>query len=184
MKMFGKFIFLFLLPIYLFFVVQILTANAQKLSADAGAKPSDAENEMLQPTDLFIDFPAVDWTMTYDDAKKAVEKKSAYPTGGRVDSELAWDGKFNGMDGRGTIFFKDSKSISQIGAIIYAMAKRRELFDQLAKKITEKHGVPEMDEETSVDISKLWKLKNNYTIELRLIKDDNSPVIEIHWVKR
>ena len=63
------------------------------------------------------------------------------------------------------------------------MDKRPEIYEKLKKRISEKHGAPDTSEETGIDISNLWKLKNGYVLELRSIKDEDSPVIDIHWVK-
>lgn len=173
-----KYVFLLLLSAFPLFISQTLPANAQSIAID-----KKVTDEMIQPTDLFADFPEIKWEMGFAEAKSAIDKKSKYPAARQAESALVWEGPFDGVDGRGTIVFDENKCISQIGAIIYAMDKRTSIFEQLQKKISEKHGAPTSSEETSVDISNLWRMKSGYVIELRSIKDEESLVIDIHWVK-
>jgi hypothetical protein len=134
---------------------------------------------MIQPADLFSDFPAVHFGMTYDAVKSAVEKTGAHPGGNK--NEMAWDGKFGEYQGRATVHFKEERAV-QISVVQYAMAKRAEVFEKWAKQISDKHGVAE-DTDTSDVKSKLWRLKTGIAIELRLVKDDDSPVVDVRWVK-
>jgi hypothetical protein len=100
---------------------------------------------MIQPSDLFPDFPAIRFGMSYQDVKKAVESKGAHAGGNQ--NELAWDGKFGDFNGRGTVHFKERLAV-QISVVTYAMEKRTELFEQWSKKFTERHGAAE-DTDTS-----------------------------------
>lgn len=137
----------------------------------------------IQPSDFFVAFPDLRFGMSFPEAKKLIEKTGASPVAfGSSQSELTWDAAFNKMNGRATVFFKDAEGLSEIAVLVYAMDKRRELFEEWSKKILEKQGAP-TESDTSQATSRLWKLKTGFTIELRLIKDENSPVVDIHWVK-
>lgn len=139
---------------------------------------------MLEPSDLFTDFPEVRLGMSFPGAKKALEKSGAHPVAFRnVETELAWEGTFDDMNGRGTILFKADTEAYELGVVVYAMDKRGEVFEQWLKTISERHGAPTGEEDNSPASSKLWKLKNRVAIELRLLKDEDSPVVDIHWAK-
>lgn len=149
----------------------------------ADAPPADA-GEAFGPSDLFDDFPQISWGMSFEEAKRALEKAGARPGGfGRSRRELAWDGTFAGLSGRATVLFKEGAGAYEVAVIVHAMEKRREVFEQWAKKITERLGAAKEGEDNSIDTSKLWRLKGGVVLELRLIKDDDSPVVDIHWVK-
>jgi hypothetical protein len=142
------------------------------------------EVEMLQPSDLFPDFPGLRWEMSLQEAKETVEKAGAHPiVSGGAERRLTWDGKFGGMDGRATILFKKDSGIYEIAVLVYALDKRQEVFAQMSRKIGNRHGETKEVSDTSIDTSKVWRLKNGFTIELRLIKDDDSPVVDVHWVR-
>lgn len=100
-----------------------------------------------------------------------------------AQTELAWDGTFNGLNGRGTVLFKEGAGVYEIAVVVHAMEKRKEVFAQWTRKIIAKHGAAKEEEDNSIHTSKLWRLKNGFVIELRLIKDVDSPVVDIHWVK-
>jgi hypothetical protein len=135
-----------------------------------------------QPQDFFKDFPGLKFGMSFAEARKAVEATGAQPVGSdKSQTELTWDGKFNELNGRATLLFKPNFGLWEIAVVVYAMEKRKELFSQWTSRIVDKHG-PATESDTTTDTSRLWKLKDNVLLELRLIKDDNSPVIDIHWV--
>jgi hypothetical protein len=141
--------------------------------------------QMLQPKDLFRNFPEIRWGMSFHEAKKVIEKTGRHPVGLRdTETELVWDGTFNEMNGRSTVLFKEGKGAYEIAVIVYAMEKRQAVFEQWTKKITDKHGVAKAVEDNSIATSRVWKLPNGFAIELRLLKDDNSPVVDLHWVKQ
>jgi len=139
--------------------------------------------DSIQPSDLFNDFPTLKFGMSFADAKKAVAAAGAQPMGSETkQTELTWDGKFSGMNGRATLLFKEGVGLWEIAVVVTAMDKRREVFDTWTKKISEKVGTPAHAE--SMDhVENKWDLKDMVELELRLIKDDDSPVVDIHWVK-
>lgn len=166
--------------------VQLTAAlSSQAPVAGGPTKPPAAEGRMIEPSDLFRDFPGIGWAMSFREIKQAIEKTGADPVGFKnYETELAWDGTFNGMSGRGTVLFReDGGGVYEIAVIVYAMGKRKEVFEQVLKKIVEKHGAANDGEDTSIATSKVWRLKNGFTIEVRLLKDVNSPVVDVHWVK-
>jgi hypothetical protein len=145
---------------------------------------ANVEAKMIGPSDIFKDFPALRWGMSIKEVGDAVKKAGANPLVSRSDkNQLTWDGKFGGMDGRATVICEKGSGVRQMGVIVHAFEKQRELFEQLSRKISERHGDAKEVSDTSVDTSKVWRLKDGFVIELRLIKDDDSPVIDIHWVK-
>lgn len=153
-------------------------------TAAARAGQAGGEVEMLQPSDLFPHFPELRWKMSLQAAKDAVEKTGAHPfASGGAEHRLTWDGKFGEMDGRATILFKEGSGLYEIAVIVYALDKRQEVFEQMSRRISDRHGEAKEVSDTSVDTSKLWRLKDGTAIELRLIKDEDSPVIDVHWVR-
>lgn len=160
------------------------TLSDQASDVSSTVRTEGDEVEMLQPSDLFPDFPQLRWGMNLQEAKEAIEKAGAHPLVSKSDkNQLTWDGKFGGMDGRATLLFKKEYGIYEIAVLVYALDKRQEVFAQMSRKIGEKHGDAKEASDTSIDTSQLWRLKNGFVIELRLIKDVDSPVVDVHWVK-
>jgi hypothetical protein len=177
-------IFLILLAYYSFIANGANVTNGDGTLKLAQETHLFDDSQMLQPADLFQDFPEINWDMSWAETYMAIEKMGFNPIAfKKTQTELAWNGKFGGMDGRGTVLFKENGRMYEIAVIIYALDKRKEMFEQLKMKIEKKHGAAKEGQDTSIATSKVWKLKNGYIIELRLIKDDDSPVIDIHWVK-
>lgn len=158
--------------------------GVQASGASSPAKQAGAEAKMIEPSDIFPNFPALEWGMSVQEVSDAVKKTGANPLVSRSDkNQLTWDGKFGDMDGRATVLFKDGSGIYEIAVIVHAFDKRREVFEQWSRKISDRHGDSKEVSDTSIDTSKVWRLKDGFAIELRLIKDDDSPVIDVHWVK-
>lgn len=161
-------------------------AFADQSSGAAGAAKSDgAEVRMLQPSDFFRDFPAVSWGMSFADARRALERAGARPVRAheRDVSEMVWTGKFEGMDGRARVHFDEDGGLDDVAVGVYAFGRRREIFESWLRRLTGRHGKPAEESDNEVSTSKVWRLKNGFVIELRSLKDPNSPVVEIHWVK-
>ena len=59
----------------------------------------------------------------------------------------------------------------------------RAVFETWLQKLTERHGAAKETSDNSIYISHVWRLKNGFVIELRSLKDTESPVVDIHWVK-
>ena len=158
--------------------------NVQASGAGSGAKQTGVEAKMIEPSDIFPNFPALEWGMNIQEAVDAVKRTGANPLVSKSDkNQMTWDGKFGGMDGRATVLFEEGSGVRQVGVIVQAFDKRQEVFEQLSRKISDRHGEAKETSDTSVDTSKVWRLKDGFVIELRLIKDDDSPVIDVHWVK-
>ena len=140
---------------------------------------------LLEPSDLIPDFPAVAWEMSFEDARRAIEKAGARPVRAREGdvSELVWTGKFRGMDGRARVHFREGGGLDDVVVGVYAFERRGEVFDAWLRRLTERHGKPNEESDNEVSTSKVWRLRNGFVIELRSLKDPNSPVVDIHWVK-
>jgi hypothetical protein len=150
----------------------------------SGGLITDAE-PMLQPSDLFKDFPEIKWGMSFQDVKRAIEKTGARPVRATKDDEtqLVWTNTFNGMEGRARVFFKEGAGAIDVVVGVYAYEKQKEVFEAWLKKLVEKHGAAKETSDNSISLSHVWRLKNGFVIELRSLKDSNSPVVDIHWVK-
>jgi hypothetical protein len=162
-------------------------ANASN-GAESGASGSTTvasdDGQMIQPSDIFQNFPELKWGMSFKDAKKAIEKTGVSPVGFKgYETELAWDAEFNGMRGRGGIHFREGAGLSDIVVGVYAFEKQKDVFEAWLKKIVERHGASKEVSDTEVSISHVWRLKNKFVIELRSLKDTDSPVVDVHWVK-
>jgi hypothetical protein len=158
-------------------------ANVLAVQA-SGALITD-EEPMLQPSDLFKDFPEIKWGMSFQDVKRAIEKTGARPVRATKDDEtqLVWTNTFNGMEGRARVFFKEGAGAIDVVVGVYAYEKQKEVFEAWLKKLVEKHGAAKETSDDSISLSHVWRLKNGFVIELRSLKDSNSPVVDIHWVK-
>lgn len=175
--------YLMLLACVLFAAGACLAFDVRAFERDVSTKARADEKEMLEPSDFIEDFPEIRLGMSLQETKKAIEKTGARPVGLKnTETELAWDATFNGMRGRGAVHFEKGAGLKQITAGLYAFEKQQELYEAWLKKLTARHGTPQ-DEDTSVAHEKLWRLKNGVAILLRSLKDAESPVVEIRWVK-
>jgi hypothetical protein len=158
------------------------TNRESRASGSTGATSGD--EQMIQPSDIFEKFPELKWGMNFKEAKKAIEKTGVTPVGFKgYETELAWDAEFNGMRGRGGVHFREGAGLSDIVVGVYAFEKQKDVFDEWHKKIVERHGVSKEVSDTEVSLSHVWRLKNKFAIELRSLKDADSPVVDVHWVK-
>lgn len=150
----------------------------------SGTLPSD-EEPMLQPADLFKDFPDIKWGMSFLEVKRAIEKTGARPVRASKNDEreLVWVNTFNGMNGRARVYFKEGAGAIDVVVGVYAYDKQREVFAAWLKKLNERHGASKEVSDNSIYVSHVWRLKNEFVIELRSLKDTDSPVVDIHWVK-
>lgn len=174
------------LVLLLFPVADAATAlGRQSPRPGAAAKSDSDEVKMLEPSDFFRDFPAVGWGMSFEDARRAIEKAGARPVRARRRdvSELVWTGKFEGMDGRARVHFGERGSLYDVAVGVYAFERRGEVFDAWLRRLTGRHGKPAEESDDEISTSKVWRLRNGFVIELRSLKDPNSPVVDIHWVK-
>ncbi|HEV7905405.1 MAG TPA: hypothetical protein VGO96_16310 [Pyrinomonadaceae bacterium] len=165
------------------FVCAFQVANA--LAAQSFGALTFDEEPMLQPSDLFKDFPEIKWGMSFQDVKRAIEKTGARPVRATKDDEtqLVWTGTFNGMEGRARVYFKEGAGAIDVVVGVYAYDKQKDVFEAWLKKLVEKHGAAKETSDNSISLSHVWRLKNGFVIELRSLKDTDSPVVDIHWVK-
>ena len=155
----------------------------QTTGAGGAARPAGGGVEMIRPAELFADFPGVRLGMSLREARAAVEKAGARTVVSKDGTQMTWDGKFGGMDGRATVLFRKGSGVWEMAVLVYAFDRRQELFAQMSRRIGDRHGDAKEVSDTSADTSKVWRLKGGVVIELRLVKDDDSPVIDVHWVK-
>lgn len=172
------------LPLCLFVAALAAAAHGQPPD-DAPAKPDAGEAKMLQPSDFFRDFPAVAWGMSFADARRAIERAGARPVRAheRDATELVWAGKFDGMDGRARVHFGEGGGLDDVAVGVYAFERRGEVFASWVRRLTERHGKPAEESDNETYTSKVWRLKSGFVIEVRSLKDPNSPVVDIHWAK-
>jgi hypothetical protein len=165
-------------------VFQAADASAIQSSQSSGRQVGGDE-PMLQPSDLFKDFPEIKWGMGFQDVKRAIEKTGARPVRATKDDEtqLVWTGTFNSLEGRARVYFEKEAGAIDVVVGVYAYDKQKEVFETWLKKLTEKHGAAKETSDNSISVSHVWRLKNGFVIELRSLKDVNSPVVDIHWVK-
>ncbi len=146
-------------------------------------KQAGGEAEVIRPGELFAGFPGLRLGMSLQEARAEAEKAGVRPVVSGDGARMTWDGKFGGMDGRATALFKKGDGLWEMAVLVYAFEKRQEVFAQLSGRIADRHGDAKEVSETSVDTSKVWRPKGGVVVELRLVKDDDSPVIDVHWVK-
>lgn len=165
------------------FACAFQAASALTVQA-SGALIAD-EEPMLQPADLFKDFPEIKWGMSFKDVKSAIEKSGAHPVRATKDDEtqLVWTNTFNGLEGRARVYFKEGEGAIDVVVGVYAYDKQKDVFESWLKKLVEKHGASKEISDNSISLSHVWRLKNGFVIELRSLKDPESPVVDIHWVK-
>lgn len=75
-----------------------------------GADPATAagpRRRLVHPADVFGNFAAVRFSMTFAAARATLEKSGLHPASLRsLETELAWDGTFDGSAGRGILLLK------------------------------------------------------------------------------
>ena len=158
---------------------------ASALGVQTPDAPVNKQAPMLEPSDLFKEFPEIKWGMTSQEVRKAIERTGSRParqTKGD-EPELVWWSTFNGMEGRARVYFKEGAGAVDLVVGVYAYEKQKEVFEAWLQKLNERHGAAQETSDNSIYISHVWRLKNNFVIELRSLKDINSPVVDIHWVK-
>lgn len=149
------------------------------------ATQAAAETKNFRPADLFPDFPAISWGMSFQAARQAIQKNGIDPVAFRDSrTELVWDGKFATMDGRATIFLKEDSGVWEIAVVAFAMERQKEIFEEWTRQVTARHGGPKEVHDDSSATSRIWQLKDGIALELRAPKDPGSPVVDIHWVKK
>lgn len=148
-------------------------------------KLTNDEARMLEPSELFVDFPQIRWGMSFSDAKQAIEKTGARPVRPIKDAEteLGWLGTFDGVRGRASARFTPGAGLTEVVVGVFPEAKHGEVFASWLKKLVERQGAAQEEEDNSVAVSKVWRLQNGFVVELRSVKDDESPVVDVHWVK-
>ena len=134
------------------------------------------------PLQFIKDFPIIKWGMTFDETKSAISKTGAYPVS-IIKTEIAWDGKFGDKFGRATVLLNEEGRVNQISLVLYGMDKLEELYKNWSDNFTKKYGKTNQKSENKYSVSLVWKLKDKISVELRKIKDPDSPVININWVK-
>lgn len=163
----------------------LLVAVSLRSGAAVAAPPTVAGSApMITPRDFFADLPAMDFGMSFADAKKAIEKTGASPVDGtRTGGELVWDGQFAGTAGRATTLYKPDKGLWEVAVVVYAMDKREAIFNQWSKTIADRHGPATEKADDEETLSRVWRFKSGFVLELRLSLDANNPSVDIHWVK-
>ncbi|HEV2705479.1 MAG TPA: hypothetical protein VGV59_06115 [Pyrinomonadaceae bacterium] len=153
------------------------TGSASKLTANEGG--------MLEPSELFKDFPQIKWGMSFRDVKQAIEKTGAHPVRPLKDAEteLVWLGTFDGIRGRASARFTEGAGLTEVVVGVFPEGRQGEVFAAWLKKLVERQGAAQEEEDNSVAVSKVWRLKNRFAVELRSVKDDESPIVDVHWVK-
>lgn len=158
----------------------ILALVALLFIASPAVSHAEADKAPLKPSELFSEFPAVTFEMDLATAKKVVAASGAHPVS--RNNELAWDGTFSKLFGRATLLFREDGKMFEMAVIVQAVGKRQEVYNRILQKITERHGDPDQSVEDSVSSSKLWKLSEGIILELRVLKEESHPAIDVHWV--
>jgi hypothetical protein len=143
------------------------------------------DKKSVVPQDIFPDFPVLSWGTTFPKAKETVEATGTKPVRPFKDSEaeLNWDGKFDGLSGRASLRFEEKSGLNEIVIVVFALDKRTELFERWSSTLKERLGPPDEQQDNSISVSQVWRLKDGVAIELRTLKDANSPIVDVHWVK-
>lgn len=149
----------------------------QKLTADEG--------RVLEPSELFEGFPQVRWGMSFADVKQAIEKTEAHPVRPLKDAEteLVWLGTFDGVRGRASARFTKGAGLTEVVVGVFPEGRQGEVFASWLKRLVERQGAAKEEEDNSVAVSKVWRLKDGFVVELRAVKDADSPIVDVHWVK-
>lgn len=162
---------------------EVGVSSSTKATAKEEKKATAEEEKMVEPPDLTTGFLDVKWGMSYRDAKTVIEKSGNRPIGFKgVETELAWNGTFNGMEGRATLIFREGGGLTQMAVLVNAFDKQKDVFEAWSRKLVERHGDAK-EEETGYAAERLWRLKNGFVIQLRSMKESQSGVVVAHWVK-
>lgn len=157
-------------------VVAGLPAFAQK-AVKPGKAPITVRN-------VFPDFPAVKLGDNYKATKALLVKRGLIDAGFRgTPEELVWDGTFGGTNGRATMFFKTETGAWEIAVVLFAMEKQAAIGKRLIKQVEARHGPATEVVDNEYATSHVWRFAKGLALEIRIPKDVNQPVVDIHWVK-
>ncbi|HZS49185.1 MAG TPA: hypothetical protein VFC63_29220 [Blastocatellia bacterium] len=165
---------------FAFFWIFVLAALSLSSAETVKTSDSTQDKPTAGPSDVIKDFPALKWEMGFKDVVAVITKSGASPATFN-NNEIAWDGKFSGTAGRATVRTNES-GISQMGVLLYCAEKQDKVFADLQRALSEKYGDIASESDTSLDLSKLWKPGKQIVVELRKVKDPDSPVITLQWV--
>lgn len=168
----------------LLFALGLHASTSELAQESSTAKPTADKTPLFTPADLFEAFPKIELGMKFQEVKKAVEKTGAQPVApGHSETELVWEGSFNGMNGRATVLFKEETGVFEIAVIVNAFDKRKEVYDLWLNKITNSLGKPIELDDNSIHTSNVWRSNSGVALELRILKEEGSPIVDVHWVK-
>jgi hypothetical protein len=146
--------------------------------------PLAAQEKMVEPAEFFPGFPEIKWGSSIADAKKAIEK-AGFQVTRTLPTETVWQPTLEGELARGAAMILNDRGVDEIIVIVYHSEKGKEIHEKWLRKLIEKQGEPHESLAEEVASSKIWRFKNNFAVELRLVGGygDKMYLVDLHWVK-
>ena len=144
---------------------------------DANAK--DSQLVAPHPSDVIPGFPDVDWSMKGKEVLAVLESEGYFPEN-MEPTHVAWEGDFDGMDGRGTISLREPSGVVLIGVEIPLAPTEEEVADKWEERLEEAYGsnFDEVHEEEWFE--KYWTI--NEETKLRYFRSSDGE-IRFEWRK-
>lgn len=160
------------------------TSTGDARTAQAPAAPiSVAGSPVVLPSELFAGFPAVRHRQSFAAARTAIERSGAVPaTSGDRATELAWDGRFAGHEGRATLLFAPGSGLRQITVLLQAPVVGQTLLERLEAQIVARQGAAEHQDRSALDRSLSWRPRAGVQVSLRQTFSRKAPVVVLSWI--
>lgn len=160
------------------------TAAAQDTRPTAAREQSHPRQDRKSPhpSDVLEGFPAVRWGMSFQEARKVVEKTGVTARGfGEI--ELYWDGTFHGTRGEARVAFREGGGAYEMALMLTGVEQPLPLAEAWRKRLTEKYGKVSEEVADDIAVSLLWRLESGFAVELRRAAEGVSPIPTVHWVQ-
>lgn len=168
-------------PFYLILAVITIVIAGCPAFGQKAVKPNKTP---ITVRNVFTDFPALKLGTTYKAAKALLVKRGLMNAAFKGSpNELAWDGKFGGIEGRATMMFKPETGAWEIAVVLFAMGKQADVAKRLIKLVEARHGTAGQILDDEYATSHVWNFNQKLSLEIRRPKDPDQPIVDIHWVQ-
>ncbi|MCT0225452.1 hypothetical protein KQ310_09875 [Synechococcus sp. CS-1328] len=100
-------------------------------------------------------------------------------------SELVWDGRFLGLQGRATLLFDQQERLDQVALVLQAAQMAPELFDRFSGQMAAEAPVPGTAGPLvrgTDDLTRLWSEGGAPLMALRWLRRPEPEILELRWL--
>ena len=138
----------------------------------ASSAKEEAAVQLPHPSDVIPDFPEVGWTMKREEVLAVLESEGYFPER-MVPTQVAWEGDFDGLDGRGMISMKEPGGVVLIGVEIPIPETEPDLADTWEKRLLEAYGPNQGEGE-----DKSWAIEGSTVLHFT---QTSAPGVRLEW---